>query len=390
MAALSPRPVGFLVALASAITLASAVPAGAQGGEGGTVWLCRPGVEPNPCRESLETTVYSESGEARVENPPLARRPKIDCFYVYPTVSEDPGSNSDRDVDEEEVAIARYQAARFSQRCRVYAPVYRQRTLAAIGTGSPEQQAAALQLAYTDIRAAWRDYLEDFNRGRGFVLIGHSQGTTMLRQMIRTEIDPRRGVRRRLVSALLLGGNVTVRKDTRTGGDFRRVPGCTRADRIRCVVAYSAFNETPPSNSRFGRPGGSGVNPFGFPTGPEYEVLCTNPAELAGGVAPLQTYIRSEPYPGVIGALIVVMFGGPPPSAPTPWIQPQDHYTGECLEEDGAGFLMIREVGSARRLNPSPDRSWGLHLADVNIALGDLVELVRTQGRAYLKARPKG
>ena len=375
---------------AAAIGLPGGVaPAGAQGeGAAETVWLCKPGVEPNPCRESLETTVYSQEGEARVENPGLPRKPKIDCFYVYPTVSEDPGSNSDLSIDPEHIAIARYQAARFSHRCRVFAPMYRQRTLAAIAAGTPEQQAESLRFAYADVRSAWLDYVENYNHGRGVVLIGHSQGTTMLRQLVRTEIDPKRSLRKRLVSGILLGANVTVRKDELEGGDFRHVAGCTRPDEIGCVIAYSVFNETPPSNSRFGRPTESaGTEAFGLPTGSEYEVLCTNPAALSGGEAPLETYLRSEPYPGVIGALLVVMYGGPPPTAPTPWLQPQDHYSGECVEEADANFLDVRPVGSARTLNPSPDPSWGLHLADVNIALGNLVELVHSQKRAYMKAK---
>ena len=107
-----------------------------------TVWLCEPGVEPNPCRDSLETTVYSESGEARTESPEFPRRPKIDCPYVYPTASEDPGANSDLSIDPEHIAIAQYQAARFSQRCRVWAPMYRQATLASIAGAATTTTAA--------------------------------------------------------------------------------------------------------------------------------------------------------------------------------------------------------------------------------------------------------
>ena len=81
------------------------------------------------------------------------------------------------------------------------------------------------------------------------------------------------------------------------------------------------------------------------------------------------------------------MYNGAPPSAETPWVVPADHYTGECVEEDGANFLSIEPVGSARTLTPSPEPSWGLHLADVNIALGDLVEVVRRQKRAYVRAQ---
>ena len=79
------------------------------------------------------------------------------------------------------------------------------------------------------------------------------------------------------------------------------------------------------------------------------------------------------------------MYGGPAPAAATPWITPQDHYTARCDYTDGASSLMISPIGDAKVLNPSPDATWGLHLLDANVALGDLVDIVRTQGKQYLK-----
>jgi hypothetical protein len=352
------------------------------------VWLCKPGAEPNPCRESLETTVHSSSGESRVENPALPSDPPIDCFYVYPTVSGQPSTNANKDKDPELNAIARYQAARYSQVCRVFAPVYRQQTLAGLGAGG---SAAALQLAYGDVREAWTDYLTHENHGRGFVLIGHSQGSRMLRGLLRREIESRSDVRRRLISAVLLGGNVTVRKGQRIGGDFQYVPACAAADDTGCAIAWSTFNETPPFNARYGRVPASDDSGFGFPTGSDYEILCTNPASLSSNLrSPLQTYLRSEPFPGLLGVLLVEMYGGPPPSAPTPWLQPRDHYTGRCERRDGANVLMLEPIAGARRLNPAPDATWGLHLADGNIALGNLVEVVGRQARAFLAAGAAG
>ena len=279
------------------------VPASSRGAaDGDTVWLCEPGVEPDPCRESLETTVQSEDGSSAVESPGVAERPKIDCFYVYPTVSEDPGENSDLTIDPEHTAIARYQAARFSQRCRVWAPMYRQATLASIAAGTNESRAEALRFAYEDVRAAWRDYLANHNDGRGVVLIGHSQGTMMLRQLIREQIDPKPAVRKRLVSALLLGANVTVAEGEPAGGDFRKVPACAKPSQTGCAIAYSTFNETPPENARFGRPVENAASiAFDLPTGPGYEVLCTNPAALAGGRTPLESIARTEPTRGSSG-----------------------------------------------------------------------------------------
>jgi hypothetical protein len=266
--------------------------------------------------------------------------------------------------------------------------MYRQLTLATIASPPPEDELRqAGYRAYRDVRNAFLDYIRNYNHGRGFVLIGHSQGTYMLTQLIRRQIDRVPGVRRRLVSAVLLGGNVTVKKGRATGGSFRKVPVCRRASSIGCVIAFSTYNETPPDNTRFGRPGSRVAEIFGFPQGPGLEVVCTNPASLRNRRAPLETILRSEPYPGVLGVFMAQMYGGPQPSAPTPWLVPPDHYSGKCVRANQAHVLMISELAGARHLNPAPDDTWGLHLADGNIGLGDLIDVVRSETRAFLRAR---
>jgi hypothetical protein len=207
----------------------------------------------------------------------------------------------------------------------------------------------------------------------------------MLRALVRRQVDPRPDVRRRIVSGFLLGGNVTVRAGSDAGGDFQHLPLCRREGQTGCIVAWSTYNEDPPSNSRYGRVPAEDTSGLGMPAGPGYEIACTNPASLgANRREVLTTLLRTERYPGVIGALLVQMYGGPPPSAPTPWIRPRDHYSGRCETRNGANVLFIEEEAGARKLNPAPDPSWGLHLADANIALGDLVALADRQAKAWL------
>jgi len=369
----------------AALALATA-PAGAAAPDD-TVWLCKPGQVPNPCEGSLETTVVSPDGQSTVETPKSSKR-RIDCFYVYPTVSDQQGPNADLTVDPQQTAVAQQQAARFSQRCRVFAPMYRQLTIPALAT-PPDELVGPIQIAYSDVAAAWHDYLAHYNKGRGVVLIGHSQGTGMLRYLIRQEIDPRRSVRKRIVSAILLGGNVTVKKGATSGGDFEHLPACTAPKQFGCVIAFSAFDEPPPADTVFGLPGSRFDEIFGLPTGPGVEVLCTNPAALGGGAAPLDTLLRTDPFPGTLGIGLQIMFGGSMPSASTPWLRPKDRYSGECISSNGANVFLITPIGPATNLTPTPDATWGLHLADVNIALGNLVDDVGRQAKAYLRKQAK-
>ena len=169
-----------------------------------------------------------------------------------------------------------------------------------------------------------------------------------------------------------------VKKGSTTGGDFQRTPACTGSTQTGCVVAYSTYNRTPPDNTRFGKY----TPPAGQPD--DKEVLCTNPASLTGGSAPVTTELPSERFPpGLIAASLMQFFGtGGQPTAPTPWLQPKERYSARCVREANTNTLRLASVGDSRQPNASPDETWGLHIGDANLAMGNLVELARSQSRA--------
>jgi hypothetical protein len=336
-----------------------------------TTWLCRPDTAADPCHKSLTATRLTPQGQTQgTERAPAARAPKIDCFYVYPTVSEEAKPQADFAKTPSVKDVAYFQAARFRQVCRVFAPVYRQVTLQGLLQPDTVTQAMRDQ-GYADVRAAWRDYLAHDNHGRGVVLLSHSQGTFVLRELIAKEIEPKVSQRRLLVSGLLLGGNVTVAKGKDVGGDFKRVRACRRATQTGCVVAYSTFDETPPAGAIFGRSTEAGR-----------EVLCTNPAALGGGSAKLDGYIPTVSFPGILG-VEANLETGPLPKVPTPWLHVRGGYTAHCSGAGGAHVLRVTAVPGGRDLTPEPDATWGLHLSDAFIAQADLVDLVRRQAAAY-------
>jgi hypothetical protein len=320
-------------------------------------------------------------GTSTVEQATPAVDPPVDCFYVYPTVSGQQTENADLSIDPEQTAVAVQQASRFSQVCKVYAPIYRQLTLKTINSPGGATMAARA-LAYGDVLAAWRDYVAHYNDGRGVVLIGHSQGTGMLTRLIAAEVDPDPDVRELLVSALLIGGNVTVAVGQDVGGDFQNIPACRSNDQTGCVVAYSAFSEPPPPDATFGR---ANVGPRGSEqTEENVEVLCANPAALVGGVGPLKPYYSTTPLPGALGALV-----GAVPTAPTAWVAYPGLYTAHCESSaDGANWLQIDTTNVSGDERPVVSQilgpTWGLHLVDVNIAIGNLVDLVREQAAAFV------
>src|SRR6185312_1942733 len=214
------RPATFVVALVAALAVAASLAGVASAKKGSTVWLCKPSMKSNPCLTSRETTIVTYNGETRQETvQPQAKthKPSIDCFYVYPTVSEQEGPNADLTIEPQETQVAIDQASRFSQDCRVYAPMYRQLTLQAIKTpGGVTQQDQVT--AFEGVFQAWHEYITKFNKGRGFVLIGHSQGSAMLEALISSAIDSNPAVRSKMVSAILLGGQVLVPEGQGVGG----------------------------------------------------------------------------------------------------------------------------------------------------------------------------
>jgi hypothetical protein len=354
------------IIVACMASLAVAATAGAN-----TVWLCRPGQHPDPCTPGLSTTVYSPQLHKLGVSHPRATRAKIDCFYVYPTVSDQTTIYANLHVDPEERSIALYQAARYSQYCRVFAPMYRQVTVPALDSGHPETP-ALLRVPLGDVRRAFATFLRRYSQGRGFVLIGHSQGSFLLRELIAKDIDPHPALRRRLVSAILPGGNVLVKRGHNVGGDFKHIPACTSATELGCVIAYSSFNAVPPANSLFGRTTVHGD-----------QVLCVNPAGLIGART-VEPIFPSAPFaPGTLIAAGTALLHLTQPMPPTVWSAEPGAYSARCETVNGARVLELTALRGAQVPTPSPTAVWGLHLLDANIELGDLLTLVRREVAAY-------
>jgi len=366
-----------LACLVATVTLLTATAASSAK----TVWLCLPGHSPDPCAPRLSTTVYSPTlHKLGVEHPKRLAHPAIDCFYVYPTVSGQTTGNANLQIGPEERSIALYQAARYSQYCSVYAPMYRQLTIAGIGIGlgmSTTKPSPAL--AYGDVQNAFETYLKTYDHGRGFVLIGQSQGAFVLRQLIAKEVDPKPAVRKLLVSAILLGGNVLVKKGKDVGGDFKHISACRSNTQLECVIAFSTFDQPVPTPSLFGRATSVLGN---APRGDA--VLCTNPTALAGGSGLVDPIFPSQPFdPTSVLAAAIALLGLTQPMPPTVWTTEPGSYRAHCSSANDANVLEISAVGGAKTPKPSPTPGWGLHLIDANIALGNLISIVSSQAAAF-------
>jgi hypothetical protein len=281
------------------------------------------------------------------------------------------------------VSETEYQAARFSSVCRMFVPLYRQVTVPSIvfnGIPGPP-----MNTAYADVLEAWQSYLAHDSGGRGVILIGHSQGSLLLRQLIRTQIDPNPSLRRLLVGATLNGGQVTTRAGRTTGGDFQNVPICTERGQFGCVVAYSTFPVDPSSSSIYGDSRTDDLSgAFGEPHGAGYEVACTDPGVLSGDTGPFPLTLPTAPFaPGFIASAIADNTGTVP-SASTTWVSPWE-YSGGCKTINGHHVYRYDPVGSGRAMKEFPP-GFGTHLLDFNLGPGRLVTIATRQVHAWLRS----
>jgi hypothetical protein len=170
------------------------------------------------------------------------------------------------------------------------------------------------------------------------------------------------------------------------------MPLCHSPSQTGCVISYVSFrsNVPPPANSRFGKVRGEGM-----------VAACTNPAALGGGSGPLHAYLgahgsrlaadfEAEPGPWVT----------PPQTIDTAYVSVPGMLTAECVANENGSYLAVTVHG-----DPAGPRAkdivgdvvikgqvlpdWGLHLIDINLAMGNLLDVVRQESKAYLSTTAK-
>jgi len=349
-------------------------------------WLCRPETPDDACHGNLDATAISADGTLTVERFKAAADPAVDCFYVYPTISKDPTPFSDwsASVDEEGFA-ALNQVARLRSTCRVFAPIYRQRTLAGLVAAFNGEDGGAQGDPFADVLDAWKTYMATENGGRGVVLVGHSQGSGMLGRLLEEEFDPNPDVRDVLVGAYLPGLGLRVPEGELVGGQLQNIPVCSTRGEVGCVFSWATFRAASPpvEGALFGTVRGGGG---------DGEAACVNPASPEGGSTELHAYLPADPKTSILSSL------GTSGSAEgwvqgaeldTPFVTLPGLLSAECVRRDGFHFLSleVHPDPGARADDITGDLSaeWGLHLVDMSVVMGDVVDRVVEQVETFTR-----
>jgi len=356
-------------------------------------WLCRPDLKDNRCHVDLDATVIAPNGAMHVERYVPAKAPKIDCFFVYPTVSKDAGWQSDLTPDAMEWDDVKLQFARFGAVCRQFAPMYRQGSLTALRaatTGRPPvgPRPGPGVGGYNDVVDAWNWYLAHENKGRGVVLIGHSQGAGLIARLLAQEVEGK-PVQTQIVSAIVLGAAVMVPPGKDVGGTLKSMPLCRSDTQTGCVITYASFRDRvpPPPSSRFGRARD------GLVAG------CTNPAALSGGSGTPESYFLTQGFLNGSGGDAPIAWTRPAKPIRTPFVKTPGLVSTECVSKGDFSYLAVHvnpnphgrrtdELGGQILRSTGVDATWGLHLIDMDHSMGTLIRIVGRQAAAYARRRP--
>ena len=343
-----------------------------------THWTCRPDMT-DTCDDDTSVTMINADGTTEIATFTPDPDAPVDCFYAYPTSSDDLTMNSDL-IAGREKEVAYQQAARLSSVCRMFAPTYRSVTLAGLfNPPAGVDRESAWMIPFDDIKDAWTHYLANDNQGRGVILLAHSQGSGHLVRLLKEVIDPSDAQRSILISAIMLGSAVAVPEGEDIGAAMQNIPLCRSNEQTGCIITYASFRDTapPPTNAYFGKPGGMGA------ASPEGEMAgCTNPAALSGGTGVLKSAFVTADWAFTDPALAA--------SITTPFMGFPDLLEAECVYANGFSYLEVHtnaDPTDARADSFKGDLSpeWGTHAVDWEIASLSILDVVKEEIATWKK-----
>jgi len=224
-------------------------------------WISRPGIVADPAHWAPDNA----GGLA-------ADIPRTATFYIHPTtyLKTDRWNaplDTDADTSGRTRLFVQSQASAFDFNSNIWAPKYRQAAYGAFLLKSDDAE-KALDLAYSDVRAAFDAFIAAQPRDRPIVVAGHSQGALHLIRLLRERHEQLKG---RLIAAYVIGWPISTKADLPSLG----FPACRTPDQSGCILSWMSFGEPP--NAELILDGWSKTKgPTGLAREPK-DVLCTNP-----------------------------------------------------------------------------------------------------------------
>ncbi|HND90044.1 MAG TPA: DUF3089 domain-containing protein, partial [Saprospiraceae bacterium] len=271
----------------------------------------------------------------------------VDVFFLYPTTyTGSRRSEHQWNADMADVAVCKktdessilFQASAFNGAGRVFAPYYRQAHLHVFFGKDTASAAQALQVAYSDVQAAFEYYMKHWNQGRPFILAGHSQGARHIMHLLRDRVEGT-PLEQQLVAAYIVGW--PVRRDF-----FRSLKPCESADQTDCFCTWRTWERR-----------------FAQRKANEPQVVCTNP--LLWNTAEGQYAGREKNLGGVVRPFCSVR----------PQFTDAEVWRGFLLATKPkfpGSFLFVRK---------------NYHIGDINLYYMNVRENAQRRAKAFVKAK---
>ena len=158
---------------------------------------------------------------------------QVDIFYLYPTVWSKNGVSLPDICDIKNVSMRtgavltfQSQATAFESVGNIYAPYYRQADVFSMGKvyypNDSSNGTSSVNININpseDVIAAFDYYLNHFNNGRPFIIVGHSQGSVVGLNLLSSIAKNHTVEYKRLIAAYLIGGHVTQKDLDESGKD---------------------------------------------------------------------------------------------------------------------------------------------------------------------------
>ena len=175
---------------------------------------------------------------------PLSTEPRdtlADVFFIHPTTFTDKkaATRSNAAIDDDYInaktdySTILFQASAFNQQSRVFSPRYRQAHIGNFYGADSAIAKQSLQLAYSDVRNAFRYYLQQYNAGRPIIIASHSQGALMAIELLKEFFD-NRPLQKQLVVAYVVGWPLETK-------NFVSLRACAQPAQTNCVCSWRTY-----------------------------------------------------------------------------------------------------------------------------------------------------
>ena len=148
---------------------------------------------------------------ANTRYPESQANAPADVFFIHPTTAVSAVNNWNIPIDDaaavKDLDNILFCASAFNSAAKIYAPRYREAAFYAFFDDKTDSGIKAIDLAYRDVERAFLYYIENYNRGRPFILAGHSQGSIHGSRLLQEHIIGA-PLKDRMIAAYLIGGTV--------------------------------------------------------------------------------------------------------------------------------------------------------------------------------------